>query len=123
VLRRAFEGCLPDDILWRQKEQFSDGVGYSWIDSLRELAGREVTDAQLARAEYRFPVSTPASREAYFYRSIFESHFPGESAASCVPSGMSIACSTEAAIRWDAAFEGHADPSGRAVRGVHRDAY
>jgi len=123
VLRQAFEGVLPDEILWRQKEQFSDGVGYSWIDSLRDLAGREVTDAQLARAEYRFPVNTPASKEAYFYRSMFEGHFPGEAAASCVPSGMSIACSTEAAIRWDKAFEGHADPSGRAVRGVHRDAY
>lgn len=123
VLREAFEGTLPDEILWRQKEQFSDGVGYSWIDSLRDLAAREVTDEQLAKAKFRFPQNTPATKEAYLYRSIFESHFPGEAAAATVPHGMSIACSTPTAIRWDKAFEGRADPSGRAVEGVHNEAY
>ncbi len=123
VLRRAFEGYLPDEILWRQKEQFSDGVGYTWIDSLRELAEAEVDDEALARSASRFPENPPATKEAYLYRAIFESHFPGGSAARCVPHGMSIACSTPTAIRWDAAFSGRADPSGRAVAGVHKDAY
>lgn len=123
VLRQAFTGYLPDEILWRQKEQFSDGVGYSWIDSLRDLAEREVSDEELAGAAQRFAVNPPASKEAYFYRSLFESHFPGESAARCVPHGMSIACSTPTAVRWDASFSGRADPSGRAVAGVHKSAY
>ena len=123
VLREAFTGYLPDEILWRQKEQFSDGVGYSWIDSLRDLAEREITDEQLQKAAYRFPTNTPASKENYLYRQIFESHFPGDAAAATVPHGMSIACSTPTAIRWDKMFEGRADPSGRAVEGVHNDAY
>ena len=123
VLRGAFDGVLPDEILWRQKEQFSDGVGYSWIDSLRDLAEREVSDRQLERAEFRFPLNPPSTKEAYLYRSIFESHFPGEAAAACVPAGPSIACSTPAALAWDASFAGRADPSGRAVREIHQEAY
>ncbi len=123
ILRDAFTGSLPDEILWRQKEQFSDGVGYSWIDSLRDLAEREVSDRQLERAAYRFELNPPATKEAYLYRSIFESHFPGDAAAACVPAAKSIACSTPAALAWDAAFANQADPSGRAVRGVHSEAW
>ncbi len=123
VLREAFEGYLPDEILWRQKEQFSDGVGYSWIDTLKEVAEREVTDEQLEQASFRFPTNTPATKEAWYYRAIFDSHFPGAAAAACVPHGMSIACSTPTAIRWDKMFQNRADPSGRAVLGVHKDAY
>ncbi|WP_423924445.1 asparagine synthase B [Candidatus Palauibacter sp.] len=123
ILREAFEGLLPDEILWRQKEQFSDGVGYSWIDSLKEVAEEEVSDGQLERAAARFPTNTPLTKEAYLYRSIFASHFPGEPAARCVPEGPSIACSTPAAIAWDPAFAGMADPSGRAVQGVHAHSY
>ncbi|MDX1394166.1 MAG: asparagine synthase B [Gemmatimonadota bacterium] len=123
ILREAFEGILPGEILWRQKEQFSDGVGYGWIDSLRDLAEREVSDDQLARAASRFPTNPPLTKEAYLYRSMFASHFPGEPAARCVPEGPSIACSTPAAIEWDAGFADNADPSGRAVRGIHREAY
>ncbi|MDX1579388.1 MAG: asparagine synthase B [Gemmatimonadota bacterium] len=123
LLRKAFEGLLPDEILWRQKEQFSDGVGYSWIDGLKALAEREVSDRQLARAASRFPTNPPLTKEAYLYRSIFARHFPSEPAVRCVPEGPSIACSTPAAIAWDPAFAESADPSGRAVRDVHRDAY
>lgn len=123
ILREAFEALLPDEILWRQKEQFSDGVGYSWIDSLKEVAEAEVSDGQLARAAARFPTNTPHTKEAYLYRSIFASHFPGEPAVRCVPEGPSIACSTPAAIAWDPAFAGMADPSGRAVQGVHAHSY
>lgn len=121
-LRQAFAGYLPDEILWRQKEQFSDGVGYSWIDTLKAVAEERVPDTQMAHARYRFPVNTPVTKEAYLYREIFESHFPGEAAARCVPGGPSIACSTSTAIAWDASFAGNADPSGRAVLGVHVDA-
>lgn len=121
VLREAFRGELPEAILWRQKEQFSDGVGYGWIDSLRALAEREVGDGQMARAAVRFGINPPATKEAYLYRSLFEHHFPSAAAAACVPGGPSIACSTPAAIEWDAAFRAAADPSGRAVRGVHRE--
>jgi asparagine synthase (glutamine-hydrolysing) len=123
VLRKSFEGLLPDSILWRQKEQFSDGVGYSWIDSLKALAEKEVADGELERAHFRFPVNTPKTKEAYFYRSIFERHFPGEAAVRCVPEGPSVACSTPTAIAWDASFAKSADPSGRAVRGVHIASY
>ena len=123
VLRKAFEELLPGSIIWRQKEQFSDGVGYSWIDSLKALAGREVTDDELARAHYRFPVNPPQTKEAYFYRAIFDRHFPGDAPARCVPGGPSVACSTPAAVAWDAAFSQLADPSGRAVRGVHKESY
>lgn len=123
VLRRAFQGLLPDEILWRQKEQFSDGVGYSWIDSLRMLADQRVGDGQLARAHGRFPMNTPVTKEAYLYRSMFEDHFPSAAAARCVPEGPSIACSTPEALAWDPSFKDMADPSGRAVQGVHRDSY
>ncbi len=123
VLREAFNGYLPKEILWRQKEQFSDGVGYSWIDSLRGHAEGEISDGKLERASYRFPVNPPLTKEAYLYRSIFESHFPGDHTVAMVPEGPSIACSTPTAIAWDASFAGRADPSGRAVEGVHRDSY
>ena len=123
VLRQAFEGYLPAEILWRQKEQLSDGVGYTWIDSLKAAAAEQVSDKQLERAAHRFPTNPPATKEAYWYRSMFDAHFPGESAAACVPHGMSIACSTPTAIRWDASFRERADPSGRAVASVHKDAY
>ena len=119
ILREAFQGWRPDSILWRQKEQFSDGVGYGWIDSLKALAEREVADAALATAGYRFPVNPPQTKEAYLYRTLFERWYPGEACARTVPGGKSIACSTPAAIAWDAAFAASADPSGRAVAGVH----
>lgn len=123
VLRQAFEDLLPDEIVWRQKEQFSDGVGYSWIDSLRAYAERDISDHQLERAQFRFPINTPATKEAYLYRQIFETHFPSEAAIRTVPGGPSIACSTPTAIAWDESFAGRADPSGRAVAGVHRESW
>jgi asparagine synthase (glutamine-hydrolysing) len=122
VLREAFDGALPDAILWRQKEQFSDGVGYGWIDGLKAEAARRVSDAMLAEAPLRFPVDPPATKEAYWYRELFEREFPGEACARTVPGGKSIACSSPAAIAWDPAFAAAADPSGRAVAGVHRAA-
>ncbi|MEM9554547.1 MAG: asparagine synthase B [Acidobacteriota bacterium] len=123
ILRQAFEDLLPDDVVWRQKEQFSDGVGYSWIDSLRALADEEISERQVEHAVHRFPINPPQSKEAFFYREIFERLFPGDSAASTVPGGKSIACSSAAAIAWDASFADAADPSGRAVAGVHREAW
>ena len=123
VLRKAFEGYLPNEILWRQKEQFSDGVGYSWIDSLKAFVESQVSDQQLANAAFKFPVNTPDTKEAYFYRSIFEEHFPLPSAADCVPGGKSVACSTAQALAWDESFSKMADPSGRAVQAVHNDSY
>ncbi len=123
ILREAFAGALPDDILWRQKEQFSDGVGYAWIDGLKAHAEREVSDEQLARAASRFPTNPPLTKEAYLYRAIFASHYPAEPAVRCVPEGPSIACSTPAALAWDPSFAEMADPSGRAVRGVHAESY
>ncbi|MCB9881910.1 MAG: asparagine synthase B [Planctomycetes bacterium] len=122
LLREACADLLPESIAWRQKEQFSDGVGYGWIDALKDRAERDVTDLQLARAPERFPIHPPKSKEAYRYRTIFEQHFPGEAAARCVPEGMSIACSTPRAMEWAEVFKNNADPSGRAVLGVHRDA-
>ncbi len=119
ALRSAFEGALPPEILWRQKEQFSDGVGYGWIDSLKAHAAARVSDEQLARAAWRFPHNPPVTKEAYFYRELFERHYPGADAAACVPGGPSVACSTPAALEWDASFKLNADPSGRSVRGVH----
>ncbi len=119
VLREAGRGLLPDSILWRQKEQFSDGVGYGWIDALKAHAEAEVSDAQMATAARRFPVNTPASKEAYRYREVFARHYPGDNAARLVPGGPSIACSTPTAYRWSQAFAANNDPSGRAVLGVH----
>jgi asparagine synthase (glutamine-hydrolysing) len=121
ILREAFTGLIPDEILWRQKEQFSDGVGYGWIDSLKLHAQASVTDEMMEAAEFRFPMKTPLTKEGFYYRSIFDELFPGPSAAACVPDGPSIACSTPTAIRWDAEFAKMADPSGRAVVGVHKD--
>jgi len=122
ILRKAFEGYLPPRILWRQKEQFSDGVGYRWINSLRAHADERVTELQMKDAATRFPDNTPTTKEAYLYREIFESHFPQPCARACVPGGPSIACSTPAAILWDESFKKMADPSGRMVVGVHTDA-
>ena len=123
ILRQAFEGYLPPEILWRQKEQFSDGVGYGWIDGLKAHAEAQVSDRELAAAHRRFPVNPPATKEAYWYRTLFEQCFPSRAAAETVPGGKSIACSTATAIAWDASFDGSADPSGRAVAGVHAAAY
>ena len=122
VLRQAFEGYLPEQILWRQKEQFSDGVGYGWIDGLKAHAEAQVSDRELAAADKRFPVNPPQTKEAYFYRTLFEQHYPGQACAETVPGGKSIACSSPAAIAWDASFARMADPSGRAVAGVHASA-
>jgi asparagine synthase (glutamine-hydrolysing) len=122
VLRQAFEGALPERILWRQKEQFSDGVGYGWIDALKAQAEASISDAELAGAEDEFPINPPLTKEALWYRRIFAKHFPGDACARTVPGGKSIACSTPVAIEWDAAFAAAADPSGRAVAGVHLQA-
>jgi asparagine synthase (glutamine-hydrolysing) len=123
VLRKAFEDQLPESIVWRQKEQFSDGVGYSWIDTLRELTSQKVSDQELTNAKYRFAINPPMSKEEYYYRSIFSEHFPSDSAAACVPSVPSVACSTAEALAWDASFKSMIDPSGRAVRKVHNQGY
>jgi len=119
VLRKAFEDILPESVAWRQKEQFSDGVGYGWIDTLKQIASEKVSDEMMANAKYRFTINTPMSKEEYHYRTIFEEHFPSDSAASCVPSVPSIACSTAEALAWDASFRNNADPSGRSVFSVH----
>jgi asparagine synthase (glutamine-hydrolysing) len=123
ILREAFSDLLPESIAWRQKEQFSDGVGYGWIDAVRDFAGEHVSDAEMARAAGRFPFNTPASKEAYWFRSVFEHHFPLASAAQTVPGGPTIACSTPEAVLWDRALQEMNDPSGRAMRNVHQDAY
>ncbi|NVJ58479.1 MAG: asparagine synthase B, partial [Vibrionaceae bacterium] len=123
ILRECFEHYLPDSIAWRQKEQFSDGVGYSWIDTLKEVAEAKVTDQQMETAQYRFPYNTPTTKEGYVYREIFEELFPLPSAAECVPGGPSVACSSAKAIEWDESFQNCVDPSGRAVQAVHNDAY
>ena len=123
VLRKAFEDMLPESVAWRQKEQFSDGVGYSWIDTLKEVVEKEVSDEQLANAKYKFPIQTPTSKEEYYYRSIFTAHFPSDAAALSVPQEASVACSTKIALEWDEAFKNMNDPSGRAVANVHSDAY
>ena len=123
ILREAFQDMLPEEIVWRQKEQFSDGVGYSWIDTLKKITSEAVSDRQMEEAAIRFPVNTPKNKEEYYYRSIFEEHFPSESAARTVPSVASVACSTAEALAWDASFKNLNDPSGRAVSGVHEAAY
>lgn len=123
ILREAFEEYLPQSVVWRQKEQFSDGVGYSWIDTLREVAANKITDQQMEHASERFPINPPMSKEEYWYRTIFESHFPSASAAHTVPSIPSVACSTAIALEWDESFKNRTDPSGRAVKSVHKEAY
>ncbi len=123
ILRECFEHYLPEAIAWRQKEQFSDGVGYSWIDTLRETAEAKVTDQQMESAKFRFPYNTPTTKEAYVYREIFEELFPLEDAAKCVPGGPSVACSSAKAIEWDESFQNYVDPSGRAVQAIHNEAY
>lgn len=123
ILRETFEDYLPQEVAWRQKEQFSDGVGYNWIDSLKELVEKEVSDEQLKNAAYRYPINTPKGKEEYYYRTIFESHFPSDAAASTVPSVPSIACSTPTALEWDESFKNQNEPSGRAIKMVHEQAY
>ena len=123
IVREAFADMLPAEVAWRQKEQFSDGVGYSWIDTLKKITSETVTDEQMAHAAERFPIHTPQNKEEYYYRSIFAEHFPSDSAALSVPSEASVACSTAIALEWDASFKGKNDPSGRAVIGVHEQSY
>lgn len=123
IVRKAFEDILPPEICWRQKEQFSDGVGYSWIDTLKETAEQKVSNAEFERRSMRFPVNTPATKEEYYYRDIFSRLFPSDSAALCVPHEAGVACSTAKALEWDAAWKNMDEPSGRAVAGVHDKAY
>ncbi|MBM1106230.1 asparagine synthase B [Aurantibacter crassamenti] len=123
VVRKAFEDMLPESVAWRQKEQFSDGVGYDWIDTLKEVVEKEVSDEQLANAKFRFPIQTPQNKEEFYYRSIFEGHFPSDTAALSVPQEPSVACSTKIALEWDEAFKNMNEPSGRAIMNVHSDSY
>ncbi|WP_452602199.1 asparagine synthase B [Pontimicrobium sp. MEBiC06410] len=123
VIRKAFEDMLPESVAWRQKEQFSDGVGYSWIDTLKDLVEKEVTDEQMGNAKCRFPIQTPQNKEEFYYRSIFEEHFPSDTAAYSVPQEPSVACSTKIALEWDEAFKNMNEPSGRAIANVHDSAY
>ncbi|MFL2607883.1 MAG: asparagine synthase B [Flavobacteriaceae bacterium] len=123
ILRKAFEDYLPDSIAWRQKEQFSDGVGYNWIDTLKKVVEDQISDKNMKEASSRFPFQTPATKEEYYYRSLFSEHFPSETAASCVPQEPSVACSTKIALEWDEAFKSLNEPSGRAISKVHDDAY
>ena len=123
ILRKAFEDYLPDEILWRQKEQFSDGVGYSWIDSLKEYVSDLISDQEMADAKIKFPIKTPTTKEEYYYRSLFSEHFPSNTAAMSVPQEPSVACSTKIALEWDEAFKSVNEPSGRAISKVHQDAY
>ena len=123
IVREAFTDMLPEEIVWRQKEQFSDGVGYSWIDTLKKITSEAVSDEQMAHAAERFPIHPPLNKEEYYYRSIFAEHFPSDSAARSVNQEASVACSTSIALEWDAAFKNMNDPSGRAVKGVHEQAY
>ena len=123
ILRESFEGYLPDDILWRQKEQFSDGVGYSWIDSLKEYADKSISEKDYRNRNKIFPVNTPKSKEEFLFRRIFEKYFPGDDCALCVPSSKSVACSTEEALKWDKSFLDMNDPSGRSIKKIHKDSY
>ena len=123
ILRKAFEDLLPQDICRRQKEQFSDGVGYNWIDTLKKITEEKVSDAEFARRENRFPVNPPKTKEEYYYREIYSRLFPSDSAARCVPHEAGVACSTAKALEWDAAWKNADEPSGRAIAGVHNDAY
>jgi len=123
ILRKAFEELMPESVTWRQKEQFSDGVGYNWIDSLKDLTSRMVSDDQINSAKFRFPINTPMNKEEYFYRTIFSEHFPSDTAAMTVPSVPSVACSTPEALAWDASFKNLNDPSGRSIKSVHNQSY
>ncbi|MBR3014644.1 MAG: asparagine synthase B [Bacteroidaceae bacterium] len=123
IVREAFANLLPAEVAWRQKEQFSDGVGYSWIDTLKQMTSEAVSDEQMAHTAERFPINPPKNKEEYYYRSIFAEHFPSDSAARSVPSEASVACSTAIALEWDEAFRGMNEPSGRAISGVHEKAY
>ena len=123
VIRKAFEEYLPDEVLWRQKEQFSDGVGYSWIDSLKDLVSKEITDEQMESASKKYPINPPQNKEEYYYRTIFEEHFPSDAAAKSVPSVPSVACSSPEALKWDESFQNQNDPSGRAISNVHKKSY
>ena len=123
VLREAFKEYLPESVLWRQKEQFSDGVGYSWIDSLKDLVSREVSDHELKKASDTFPINTPLNKEEYYYRTIFYEHFPSNAAAKSVPSVPSVACSTPHALKWDESFKNLNDPSGRSISNIHNESY
>lgn len=123
IVRKTFEDYLPESIAWRQKEQFSDGVGYNWIDTLKKMVAEQVTDLQMQNARFRFPINTPQTKEEYYYRSIFSEHFPSDSAATTVPSVPSVACSTPEALAWDKSFQNLNDPSGRAVKSVHKESY
>jgi len=123
VIRKAFEEMLPESVAWRQKEQFSDGVGYDWIDKLKEVVEQEVTDEQLANAKFRFPIQTPQNKEEFYYRTIFDEHFPSDAAALSVPQEASVACSTQIALEWDETFKNMNEPSGRAIMNVHEEAY
>ena len=123
LLREAFSDYLPESVLWRQKEQFSDGVGYNWIDTLKKVSEKEITDSEMKNAHFKFPINTPQSKEAYYFRQIFAEHFPTDSAASCVPGGPSVACSTPEALAWDKSLNNVIDPSGRAVQNVHKESY
>ena len=122
VLRKAFEDYLPQSVAWRQKEQFSDGVGYNWIDTLRTMTSELVSDEQMAAREKRFPINPPQNKEEYYYRAIYTELFPSDSAALSVPSAPSVACSTPIALEWDEAFKKMNEPSGRAVKDVHENA-
>ncbi len=123
IVRKAFEDLLPESVAWRQKEQFSDGVGYSWIDTLKKITADAVSDEQMKEAQKRFPIKSPMNKEEYYYRAIFEQHYPSESAARSVASEKSVACSTSVALEWDEAFKNINEPSGRAVKGVHESTY
>ena len=123
AIRKAFEDYLPDEVLWRQKEQFSDGVGYSWIDSLKDLVSKEITDEQMESASIKYPINPPQNKEEYYYRTIFEEHFPSDAAAKSVPSVPSVACSSPEALKWDESFQNQNDPSGRAISNVHKKSY
>ena len=122
IVREAFSDMLPEQVAWRQKEQFSDGVGYNWIDTLRDITSKAVSDEEMAHAAERFPINPPRNKEEYYYRTILESHFPSESAAKSVPSVPSVACSTAEALAWDASFKNQNEPSGRAVKDIHINA-
>jgi asparagine synthase (glutamine-hydrolysing) len=123
ILRKAFEDYLPESVTWRQKEQFSDGVGYNWIDTLKALTTEQVTDEQMAKVTETYPIHPPMNKEEYYYRTIYHDFFPSDTAAECVPSVPSVACSTPIALEWDASFKNMNDPSGRSVKSVHEDGY